>query len=257
MALISNDFFNCVLALGRRHDSDWFATGFLCTKEVKGFKRLMLVTNKHVFADEPELYIRFYNSKTGNYDSLKLTLVDKTTGTKQYSEHSSEDVAVVFLNGDVRLQLEFGFIGFDVEKGMMSSEEYFEEGGSVGSRVFMLGYPMGRVDMNKSDPICRGGYIARWKDSSFLLDIQNFPGNSGSPIICCPEPIALSGTKPLKKSSLIGVVSSYIPYKKNLIDIQTKNVVEVRDENSGLANACSVEIIREVVDEELKRNNLL
>ena len=38
--------------------------------------------------------------------------------------------------------------------------------------------------------------------------------------------------------------------------MQTKSVVEVRDENSGLANACSVEIIREVIDLELKRNGV-
>ena len=68
--------------------------------------------------------------------------------------------------------------------------------------------------------------------------------------------MALPDTQPMDRCALIGMVSSYIPYRKPLIDPQTRETVEIRDENSGLAKACDVESIREVIDMELKRNGI-
>ena len=82
-----------------------------------------------------------------------------------------------------------------------------------------------------------------------LVDIQNFPGNSGSPIILRPELTSIQGTKNLLRSVLVGIIHSYIPYEETLINSQTKRLVEIRSENSGIAYAHPVEFIRDVIDE--------
>ena len=83
---------------------------------------------------------------------------------------------------------------------------------------------------------------------NILVDIQNFPGNSGSPIITRPETITITGTASLTKSVLVGIVHSYIPYKERLVNSQTNEIVEIRSENSGLANVHPVEYIREIIE---------
>lgn len=208
MSIIPNDYFKCVLALGREPESKWIATGFLCSKVVGEKQYHFLVTNKHVFEDKKELYVRLYNKKTKEYESLRVSLVGPQGGML-YSAHPTEDVSAAVIHAGLLIDEGFTWIGFDVEKGMMSSSDYYDEGGDVGSRVFMLGFPMGLVDINKNAPICRGGYLARKEETGYLLDIQNFPGNSGSPIISCPELVAVPGTKAMKSCALIGIVSSY------------------------------------------------
>lgn len=83
---------------------------------------------------------------------------------------------------------------------------------------------------------------------NILVDIQNFPGNSGSPIINRPEVVSIQGTKNLDRSVLIGIIHSYIPYQETLINSQTGKFVEIRSENSGLAYAHPVEYIKDIID---------
>ena len=256
MALIPKEYFNCVLALGRKPETEWIATCFLCSKKIESKGRYhFLVTNKHVFDGEKELYVRLYNNNTKEYESLKATLQNEN-GNILYSTHQNADVATVIIQAGDLLRAGFTWTGFDVDTGMMSSKDYYEAGGSVGARVFMLGFPMGLVDIYKNDPICRGGYIAREENDGYLLDIQNFPGNSGSPIISCPEIVKVHGTTAMTSCALIGIVNSYKPYNKPLINTQTGNTIGYVDENSGLAYAYSVESIREVINMELKRNGI-
>ena len=118
---------------------------------------------------------------------------------------------------------------------------------------------MGLVNIKSTTPICRMGCIARidkaeiTETKNILLDIQNFPGNSGSPIITRPELSAIGGTKAFNKSTLIGIIHSYIPYQETLVNSQTEKIVEIRSENSGIAMANPVEFIREVVEMEYAR----
>ena len=93
--------------------------------------------------------------------------------------------------------------------------------------------------MHSTLPICRLGRVARMSkaqvDESYnvLVDIQNFPGNSGSPIVTRPEIVSIQGTKALNKSVLLGIIHSYIPYQESLMNTQTKKIVEIRSEIVG------------------------
>ena len=81
--------------------------------------------------------------------------------------------------------------------------------------MFVLGFPMGLVAAARQYVICRTGAIARIRDyledktKDFLVDATVFPGNSGGPVVFCPSALAITGTKPIQRADLIGVVKSY------------------------------------------------
>ncbi|MCD8181484.1 MAG: serine protease [Firmicutes bacterium] len=179
-------------------------------------------------------------------------------GRKLYTAHENKniDIAVITINGRFINANNLSFSAFDIDAHALSSSEFVENGGDEGSYVYMLGFPMGLVNINSNSPICRTGCIARIDSNEIettqkiLLDIQNFPGNSGSPIIAKPELVGIEGTKSLHKAALVGIVSGYIPYKERRYDPDEKKIVEVNSENSGIAVANPVEFIREVMQAE-------
>ena len=174
----------------------------------------------------------------------------------RYVLHDMDDVdiAVLRINAQyiINNNLEFPYI--DIDNNAMSSFELRNNGAEEGSIVYMLGFPMGLVNVSSNNPISRMGCISRMTEvqiieqHNMLVDIQNFPGNSGSPIITRPEFIAVGDSSSLHKSVLVGIVYSYIPYQESLINSQTKQIVEIRSENSGIANVHPVEYIRDIVD---------
>lgn len=168
--------------------------------------------------------------------------------------HAFADIGAVMLSGTTITQQHLKFSSFDIDSNSFSSVELRDNGVDEGSLVYMLGYPMGLVNVNSELPICRMGCIARISEEQIaeshdaLLDIQNFPGNSGSPIVSKPEFIGIQGTNILDSCVLIGLIHAYLPYRESLINSQTKEIVEVRSENSGLALMHPVEYIRDVID---------
>ena len=263
LALIPDHYLKAVLSIGiRKQDGTigWFGTGFMIIKKV-GEKqyRPFLVTNKHVLFGKQSVVIRLQKK-----DSDQLVTIDVSVaknGEKLYSVHPDDkvDIAVMTLVGSYFDQNNLKLAAFEIDNAALDSSQYVNEGGSEGSGVYMLGFPMGLVEVDSNMPICRSGCVARITQSeiertkNFLLDIQNFPGNSGSPVISKPELVSVGDTKALGKSVLIGIIHSYIPYRETLINSQTKETVEIRSENSGLASANPVEYIRETMDIEMQR----
>lgn len=260
MAIIPNFYVNAVVAIGTGNVSNttWVGTGFLACRIIddKGNARPLLITNKHVLNDEKNIVIRLRKKDSEDFQTIDVSLFENRK--KLYVVHPIDtvDIAVLPLNGKFFTENQLAFDAFDIDdlNHAMSSEELRNEGVDEGSLIHMLGYPMGLVNINSTLPICRLGCVARMSkaqiDESYnvLVDIQNFPGNSGSPIVTRPEIVSIKGTKALKKSVLLGIIHSYIPYQETLINTQTKKIVEIRSENSGIAKVHPVEYIREVVD---------
>lgn len=221
--------------------------------------QLLLVTNRHVFQGQKSVVIRLKENTTGELKEINMILEEN--GQALYSTHDDEkvDIAAIFLDGNFVTANDLQCSGFNLEVHAIPSYDLVKQGGDEGSYVYMLGFPMGLVNIDSNTPICRGGCIARIdeteirKTKQFLLDIQNFPGNSGSPIIIKPEIYGIGDDPVLNKSVLIGIVRGYIPYKEELINTRTHEIVEIRSENSGIAVVHPVEFIKEVVDKEIKR----
>lgn len=262
MSLIPKFYMDAVASIGVRTKEKilWIGTGFFVIKEVgeNQFQPFM-VTNKHVIDGLNSVVIRLREKDTGELRCIDMPLMENANHLYSVHPDNKVDVAVVLLNGSYITQNNLQFSGFNIEKNAFSSKDFLKKGGNEGSFVYMLGYPMGLVNIGTNIPICRGGCIARIdpneieKEKVFLLDIQNFPGNSGSPIISKPEVIGIGDDPVLNQAVLIGIVHGYIPYEEQLINSQTQKVVEVRSENSGIAVANPVEFIREVIEIEMER----
>ena len=258
MAIIPDFYINAVTAIGTRTASDvnWFGTGFLAYRVVdaEGAARPFLITNRHVLEGESKIVFRLRKKGSEEFNTVDADLYEN--GSLLYSVHPQPDVdiAVLPLNGSFFVENNLAFSAFNIDEHGMTSDELRNEGVDEGSLIHMLGFPMGLVNINSTLPICRLGCVARMSAAqiaetrNILVDIQNFPGNSGSPIVTRPEIVSISGTKSLNKSMLLGIVHSYIPYQETLMNTQTKQVVEIRSENSGIAKVHPVELIREVVD---------
>lgn len=257
MSIVPDFYLDAVVSIGSQSADgiSWFGTGFFILREIEGGDYLFyLVTNKHVLADRECIVIRAKKKDTGELKVLNLLL--RKEGKLLYAEHPSDDIdiAAVLINGSVYVENQFVCSGFDLDKNTLTSSEHRENGVAAGTLVHMLGFPMGLVNTDSMTPICRLGCVARMdanqvsETHNILVDIQNFPGNSGSPIITRPEIVSIEGTKAVKKALLLGIIHSYIPYQEQLMNTQTKRIVEIRSENSGLANVHPVEYIREVLD---------
>ena len=263
MALIPKFYMDAVVSVGIRSGASisWIGTGFFIIKPVGNEEFLpFMVTNRHVLEGNKAVVIRLKEKNTQQLRIIDMPLEEN--GNPIYSVHDNDkvDIAVVLLNGSFLTQNNLEFAAFNIEDHALISSELVAQGGDEGSYVYMLGFPMGLVNIDSNTPICRGGCIARIDEKEinskkqFLLDIQNFPGNSGSPIITKPEMIGIGNDPVLGKSVLIGIVHGYIPYEEKLINAQTKKVVEIRSENSGIAVVNPVEFIKEVMEKEIVRS---
>ena len=251
MALIPKGYIDAVVSIGVKQQEEkiaWIGTGFFVHRRINDKEVLpFLVSNKHIFEGKSCVVIRMRETKENRLVLMDVSLSDSRV-------HTFADIAAVMLSGTTITQRHLKFSSFDIDSNSFSSFELRDNGVDEGSLVYMLGYPMGLVNMNSELPICRMGCIARISEEQIaeshdaLLDIQNFPGNSGSPIVSKPEFIGIQGTKILDRCVLIGIIHAYLPYRESLINSQTKEIVEVKSENSGLALMHPVEYIREVID---------
>ena len=262
MAIIPQFYKNAVVSIGvKNQNSDiaWIGTGFFVTRAIdENNVRPFLVTNRHVFLGKSTIVIRMKEKDTENLKEFDVSIV-RSDGSYEipiYVLHTQDDIDIAVLPLDASFIVEnhLECPTFDIDSNAMTSSELRENGFDEGSLIFMLGYTMGLVNQSSSLPICRLGCIARiskeqiQEKHNILVDIQNFPGNSGSPIINRPEVVSIQGTKNLDRSVLVGIIHSYIPYEETLINSQTGRLVEVRSENSGLAYAHPVEYIRDIID---------
>ena len=101
----------------------------------------------------------------------------------------------------------------------------------VGARVLTIGYPVGGVDEVTGIPVAKSGTIATgfiggWKaGDSFLIDINQFPGASGSPIFTAPQAFLVfdpdeSQSRPVVSApALIGIHCGGQTYKKQTVGL--------------------------------------
>lgn len=262
MSLLPAQYLDTTVSIGVKLQNGsiaWIGTGFLVKREAVESSPdscFYLVTNKHVLSYKYSVVMRipFCGGGDAQFNDCEISLIDEN-GMQTYAVHENDDIdiAVLPLSTDVDATNSISIL--DIDDDAKTSDELAEYGVAEGVFVYMLGYPLGLVNACSSKPICRLGCIARMSDlkderlRSYIVDMQNFPGSSGSPIFVRPEILKLEGSpEPLKQCSLIGVAHGFIPWRDNLKSEQTDEIVEVRTENSGLALVYPVELIREAID---------
>ena len=269
MAIIPRFYKDAVVAIGIRNSRTkilWIATGFVVARaNESGSYNTFLITNKHVFEKEDgtvpnrSLVFRFNLKDSINAKDYDVEIMSED-GKKFYSVHKNKktDVAAMIINPNV-LMHDLGDLSvFPLDNISLTRQEMIDNEVVEGALVYMLGFPSGIVGLNSKAPLCRLGCISRITepspDGDYLIDIQNFPGSSGSPIINRIELNHLTNTKSFNKTALVGIVSAYLPYQDTLISSQTGKPMEILNENSGLAIVFDVDSIKQTVEIESARN---
>ncbi len=263
MALIPPFFLDCVVAVGFPGPDGlprYTATGFLYGQFIERHDdggtsyRIFFVTNKHVLGDAKIGYLRF-NPEAAEPARAFRAVLRNEDGTPRWTGHPDPDVDLAVLLVSVeQLQAEgirFSFFQGDLH--VVTRAQATDLDITEGIGVFVLGFPMGLVGDIRNFVIVRQGTIARIRDAlahsakTFLIDCTIFPGNSGGPVVCRPEAMAIQGTKNLNQASLIGVVAAYVPYRDVAVSQQTQRPRIIFEENSGLAMVIPADYIEETI----------
>ena len=164
------------------------------------------------------------------------------------------DVAVALLNAPAFVESGIDYQVFTCDKDVLTKQQILEETGiREGCGVYVLGFPLELAGKERNYVVARQGILARVQDwlrgdeNTFLIDASIFPGNSGGPVLTEPEIVSVGGYKPYGKSSLVGIVASYVPYNDVAISQQTGQPRVIFQENSGLGRVIPVDAIQETV----------
>ena len=246
--------------IGKRKKFNCLATGFFVGFIAKNSKDqtkktyyLFLVTNRHVFKDKINIYLRL-NKKDGKAKIFKQNL-SFDNNEPRWLEHRNKNVDLALLNISPK-KLEENDIDFTFFKEEMFSyyKNFKKIGIEVGDETYILGFPLGISGIIQNYACAKWGIISRidkeliYKKKAFLLDSSIFPGNSGSPVILKPTLESLNGTQAVLNEYLLGVVSGYIPYEEGLYTHQTNppSLVSLSRENSGLSLVVPIDFIRQI-----------
>lgn len=269
MALIPPFFIDCVVAIGTVAEGQqrWIGTGFLFgilieeTEDKLNKYTVYLVTNKHVLNNLNTINVRFNPQTEQSAKDYDIVLKDND-GNLLWTGHPDPeiDVAVAGINiGKVRAEgMKCSF--FESDRHVETIEQLKEREASEGDSIFVMGFPMGMVYIDRQHTFVRGGIISRIKDlfekrsKDFVIDAFVFPGNSGGPVITRPETQSIQGTKFSTKANLIGIVKSYIPYNDVAISQQTNRPRVIFEENTGLTKIEPVDYILETIQKAITKN---
>lgn len=232
--LLPNDYPDAVISIELCNESEKqcrsIATGFLVgfesgRKDENGnnLYHYFLVTNRHVFEGLNKVYLKF-NHHTQGTKHYPIELIQNNKPIWRMHRDPSVDVAILHLNIPY-LKGDQSSYKYFIDKDFIAYHDKFPELGiSLGDEVFILGFPLGLVEQDKKFVIVKSGTIARLDEivlkdekgnplKGFLIDSSIFPGNSGGPVIIKPTNVTLSTTKAVNFPYVIGIISSYIPYK--------------------------------------------
>lgn len=255
MVLIHPDDLNAVVAIGNIKN-EWLGTGFFYASAHKDGGLPFLVTNKHIIEnlvdDQKILRMKFISYENDTVYHVDYDLF-KEDGTPTFYCHPDKykDIAVCPIHHQQMLEMGMKFLGPNIS---CNISKMIEIGVSEGDPVFVPGFPMGNIPINKESVIVRKGSIARIQDvfhrkqHCFLLDSFIFPGNSGSPVFSQPYMNAIRGTKNINQTWLLGIVQGFLPYVDEAKSAQTGKTRVIFTENSGLALVHPMDYVEEVIN---------
>lgn len=237
MPQIVNDACICIVPLEECGAPPRFlGSGFVTMIEEDGLDIPVLVTCKHVVENKNVQY-------RWNYEgSIYRGKIGEPAGPAQlsfnwvYHPDDSIDIAVAIIQSPARQPKKSSrLIGYGAD--ILKSVDKHE----LGERIFYFGFPLGEGASIEHPhlPIVRTGIISQIPEGlSFIIEANVFPGSSGSPVLKDME----------TDFKVIGVVSSYIPYRDIAVSAQTGKPKVIFEENSGLASVVKSKYILETIN---------
>jgi len=252
----------------------WIASGFLYgslmppkPESEKKQYLTFLVTNRHVLERLTNAYIRVNPKERKAPEDYELELKNDTR--QLWFAHPDAAVDVAVYPGSLAffqergMQVDF----FPNDQVVAGRSKLVDLGVAEGDFVYVLGFPLGLVGVERNLAIVRQGVLARVSDAllnpnhNYLVDAFIFPGSSGGPVILKPELAYIKetehvkGTKPIPMPFLIGLVKEYITYQDVAISPQTRRPRIVFEENSGLAEVIPIDRVQECIDACVRSEN--
>lgn len=227
-------------------------TGFF-TKPEKYPTKVIFTTNKHLIEGETELQLTVPIVDSSYFVSGTLTFnVPLIKDTLKQYHIPSNDIDLVILIIDKESMREVGrekTLGISIFSSLPYSFYTNVQNLFAGQPVLFSGYPLG-LSANKTKPLLRKGCIAGIDTirNIIYLDADAFGGSSGSPVfidINSPANVEFWNTY---KQMLVGIVSGYEPFEKQLLNLQTGRIEMVQSENSGIAVVVPAETIKKMAD---------
>jgi S1-C subfamily serine protease len=218
-----------VVSIERYYDKNKFkpiGTGFLISSENNN---MLLVSAKHVVTDDKGRVKNGLVYRINLQDEKSIVIEDKELigmGGGNWFLSKSADLAVRFMPSSKKADV------LKIPQNLFLKEKNVQPG----TPSLMLGFPMGLRSEKYATPIVRRAVVALKRSDYFIIDGFAFPGNSGGPVLYMPAH-QIGGIKLnnyINEQLLLGVVSSYIPYKDTAISLQTKRPRITFEENSGL-----------------------
>lgn len=210
-------------------------TGFILMYEVEDFCVPVLFSCKHIVENSN---IQYRWNVAGE---ISRGIIGKPVGPSQlsfdwvYHSDDSIDIAAAIIQTHYRSGIPHRLIGFGLEKIKSVGED------DLGDKISYFGFPLGTgasIDQPHL-PLVRSGIISQISENnSFIVEANVFPGSSGSPVLQNAE------TDP----KIIGIITSYIPYRDTAISAQTDRPRIIFEENSGLALVIKSEYITDLIN---------
>lgn len=221
-----------------KNEMEPIGTGFLVRT---ANKHILLVTAKHVLQSPIQVGSRIaYRLNTLAGGSAIVWDDDLSKGLGGWFLSSASDLACRFIAWPNSAKLV-----------TLTRDNFIADGAlSAGAPVLVLGFPLGLRSAEHPRPIARHGIVGRVDRDNVLADAFVFPGNSGGPVIYSPYLKVGQGLNSplLNEEKLIGVVSSFIPYRETAVSQQTQRPRVVFEENSGLSNVVPVSMLVELLE---------
>lgn len=230
-----------VVSIERRPSPDKeipVGTGFIVRSSRN---HLILVTAKHVVIDADEKLVSDL--------VYRLNRIGGSTQLVRDADLAQIGVGSWFLSPQHDLAVRFLPIVQESPVKAIPLDRFVEEPQvEAGTPLAALGFPMGLRSVDHYKPIARRGMVGRADPLMVLADLFVFPGNSGGPVVYVPMSktgdVSTDGAEIVHQEMLVGVVSSFIPYKDVAVSEHTKRPRVVFEENSGLANLVPAWIVK-------------
>jgi hypothetical protein len=232
-------------------------TGFL-TKSERDQSKVIFTTNKHLVegATALQLIVPIIDSSHSIIGTLSFDAPLLKDTLKQYYI-PRDDIDLVLLIIDKKTMREVGKEkGLDVSNFSSLPYSFYTNVQNLfaGQPVLFTGYPLS-LSANKTKPLLRKGCIAGIDTTRNIiyLDADAYGGSSGSPVFIDLSSPANTEFWRTYKQMLVGIISGYEPFEKQMFNLQTGRIEMIQTENSGIARVVPAEIIKRMADSLLSK----
>lgn len=263
---VPTDYLNSIVSISYEwtDGSTWRsqATGFLYgRRSASGRDDVFLVTSEHCFQDavgNNRQTVLISLNPRGNSPAIIAELPLSQGGFPLWTSLPGIDLAVLRIGLRELSMHNVDFVYFRSDRQMLTAGQLRNIDCGIGEPIFILGFEAGLPEVRRNHPIMRSGTIARIGDLyegdsyNYIAEATVFAGNSGGPVFLSTDSDCARENS-IKEPLLIGVVSAYWSYAKEIVTANGSGLQAYFSENKGLCCIWPTDYIEMSIDQHLLR----